>query len=421
MAFTAEELDFLFAHPEAIEAGRALALSKASLMQDVATLRGEFGEFARAIVELVSARRVMEAKTGLVDTWVDTAAAQQATHAQLGMYRALMFQAMGARRIADVTCSVGTELMLLHQSMAAFPHVLSQLQGVECWASDLDPQRVRLAQENLHAFNVPVQLADATQPDELVQQSADLVVLADPARRNSSGLIARLEDLLPPPSVLADLYPRLVMKLAPGVNPSDVDAWAGLVDYVSVDGAMKEACAYSHRVVEDLRAGREAAASDLGVGLGERGVVRRAICISGGQVTVWHHELPQRGEVGAAGRFILEPDPAVIRAGLVQHYATAHGLWQLDPHIAFLTGDRVPAGVRGFEVIERVSLKHVKAALKQLDAGAVEILVRGVDVDPDVLRKQWKLRGREQVSVIITRLGDGEPRAAFLCRPAVVG
>ena len=39
--------------------------------------------------------------------------------------------------------------------------------------------------------------------------------------------------------------------------------------------------------------------------------------------------------------------------GPVRQYATRHGLWQLDPHIACLSGDRLPAGVRGFEVLSR--------------------------------------------------------------------
>lgn len=58
--------------------------------------------------------------------------------------------------------------------------------------------------------------------------------------------------------------------------------------------------------------------------------------------------------VGPAGRWIVDPDGAVVRAGLVRHYGARHGLWQLDPDIAYLTGDAVPPGVRGFEVIDQL-------------------------------------------------------------------
>ena len=104
---------------------------------------------------------------------------------------------------------------------------------------------------------------------------------------------------------------------------------------------------------------------------------------------------PDDCPVAAAGRWIIDPDGAVVRAGLVRHYAARHGLWQLDPDIAYLSGDRLPDGVRGFEVLDELgfSEKRLRQALSAHDAGAVEILVRGVDVDPDALRKRLKLRG----------------------------
>jgi ribose 1,5-bisphosphokinase PhnN len=54
------------------------------------------------------------------------------------------------------------------------------------------------------------------------------------------------------------------------------------------------------------------------------------------------------------------------------------------------------------------------------DTGAVEILVRGVDVDPDVLRRRLKLRGSRRVSVVIARIGSGTASraTAFICRPS---
>ncbi len=38
------------------------------------------------------------------------------------------------------------------------------------------------------------------------------------------------------------------------------------------------------------------------------------------------------------GEWIVDPDGAIVRAGLVKHYAHRFGLWQLDPQIAYLTG-----------------------------------------------------------------------------------
>jgi hypothetical protein len=126
--------------------------------------------------------------------------------------------------------------------------------------------------------------------------------------------------------------------------------------------------------------------------------------------------------VASAGRWIVDPDGAVVRSGLVRHYAVRHGLWQLDPDIAYLSGSRLPDGVRGFEVFDQLpfSERHLRQALSALGAGAVEILVRGVDVDPDALRTRLRLRGQAHVTVVITRLGTGAASraTAFLCRPS---
>ena len=71
---------------------------------------------------------------------------------------------------------------------------------------------------------------------------------------------------------------------------------------------------------------------------------------------------PDEGTVGPVGRWIVDPDGAVVRAGLVRQYATRHGLWQLDPDIAYLSGDRLPSGVRGFEVVDQLAYSEKRLA-----------------------------------------------------------
>ncbi|HJG57836.1 MAG TPA: SAM-dependent methyltransferase, partial [Corynebacterium xerosis] len=99
--------------------------------------------------------------------------------------------------------------------------------------------------------------------------------------------------------------------------------------------------------------------------------------------------------------------------------------WQLDERIAHLTGDAIPAGASGFEVLEQVPLKKVRQALAARECTAVEILVRGVDANPDALRRQWKLGGGKKagkagkgggasLGVVVTRIGAGA--TAFVCR-----
>ena len=85
-------------------------------------------------------------------------------------------------------------------------------------------------------------------------------------------------------------------------------------------------------------------------------MTRRATMLdSGEQLT---DAEPDDCTVAAAGRWIVDPDGAVVRAGLVRQYAARHGLWQLDPDIAYLSGDELPSGVRGFEVLAQLDFRE---------------------------------------------------------------
>ena len=93
----------------------------------------------------------------------------------------------------------------------------------------------------------------------------------------------------------------------------------------------------------------------------------------------------------------------------MRHYAARHGLWQLDPHIAYLSGDQLPPGIRGFEVLQQLPFdeRRLRQALSARDCGALEILVRGMDVEPTALRRRLALRGELPLTVVITRVGVG--------------
>ncbi|AGF72259.1 THUMP-like domain-containing protein [Corynebacterium halotolerans] len=385
MAFTLDEVAFLAAHaPEIADATARLELTRASTLSDAATLRERFGGHGRAVAELVRARRSAAAK--FPATWLtDHDAAQQATPSVVARVRAarLREQLGAGALIHDVTCSIGTEGASVRAA------------GLGYLGSDLDAPRLAMARHNLgDAWLVR---ADALHP---VSRGADAVV-ADPARRAGGRRITRPDQLLPPLPDLVEAWRgrELAVKCAPGLDFSE---WEGLVSLVSVDGAVKEACLYTP-----------------GLSGGTR---REAVMVSGGEVdrlTDAGGEAADAVTAGAPGRFILDPDGAVVRAGLVRHYAAREGLWMLDERIAYLTGDRLPAGRTGFPFIEQVPLKKLKPALAAHGAGSLEILVRGVDVDPDDLRKKLKLKGRRPMAVVCTRIGS--QGVALICGPRTDG
>lgn len=382
MALTTDEVAYLRTHPAAVDAAaEELALTKQSMLTDAAVLRERHGEYGRAVIELITARRAGVGKFPV--TWLaDGDTAQQATPQPVAQERARRLVEAGARLVHDVTCSIGTEGAPARDA------------GLGWLGSDLDPARLAMARHNL-GDDAWLLRADALAP---VSTGAVDVVVADPARRTGGRRITDPAQLIPPLPDLLEVYAgrELAVKCAPGLDFSD---WDGLVSIASVDGAVKEACLYTPGLAQGTR--------------------REAFMMLGGEVDRISDREPDDVGAGELGRFLIDPDGAVVRAGLVRHYARREGLWMLDERIAYLTGDRIPAGRTGFEVVEQVPLKRLKAALAAHGAGSVEILVRGVDVDPDQLRKKLKLKGKKQMAVVCTRIGRAG--VAVICGPRTSG
>lgn len=353
-----------------------LELSPASRLRDVATARVLAGERGPAVLETALLRRQAVGKLDDPQRWLLTDdALQQATASAVAAHRA---RRLVGRAVHDVTCSVGAELVELAS-------VATVLLG-----SDLDPVRLAMAAHN--APGVALVRADA-----LVPVSRDAVVLADPGRRSDGRRTHDPARLQPPlPELLSVHSGRdIVVKCAPGI---DVDrlGWPGEVEVVSLDGGVREACLWSP-------------------GLSGAATRRATVLTSSGRGCTITDRDPDDAAVREPGEWIINPDGAVVRAGLVRHWAARHGLGQLDHRIAYLTGDTVPAGVRGFRVLGhgRFSERSLRQELARLDCGSVEILTRGVDVDPAVLRPRLRLRGTRALSVVLTRIGDTP--TAFVC------
>lgn len=340
------------------------------------------------LIETVLLRRRAEAKLSGASGWLFTDdALQQATATPVALQRA---RRLAGRVVHDVTCSIGTELAALRDSAA------------EAVGSDIDPVRLAMAQHNL-GDGVLLCRADALTP-----VTRDSVVVVDPARRSSGRRRFDPRDYLPPLDALLEVYADrdLVVKCAPGIDFGQLRemGFSGEIAVTSMGGAVREACLWSS-------------------GLAESAVTRRASVLDrrGELVEEFTDAESDDCPVAPAGRWIVDPDGAVVRAGLVRHYAARHGLWQLDPDIAYLSGDELPSGTRGFEVLAEVPYheKKLRRELLARDASAVEILVRGVDVDPDALRSRLKVKGSgPQLSVVITRIGTGAAgrAVAFVCK-----
>ena len=342
---------------------------------------------------------------------------EQATRLAVAAHHAARYQRAGTTRVADLGCGIGGDALALAGL------------GLGVLAVERDEATAALATVNLMRFpEVTVRCADAREVD-LVAEGVD-GVFADPARRSGGRRLTDPEQWSPPLStVLAwrEQVPALGVKAAPGIDHALLPADAH-VQWVSVDGGVLEADIWCGPLAlegpgRSALVLRSAPAATSGAGTsgdGPDAVARPAVArLSDPECTdptAPPLQLPPIAGQEELGEYVLEPDGAAIRAGLVAHLASRAGATPLAPRIAYLTGPRLPGAdlapfLRAWRVREvlPLHLKALRARVREQGIGRLEIHRRGVDVSPDALRASLHLEGQAGETWLLTRLGPGGP------------
>lgn len=375
-------------------------------LRALTTLRGEYGEALAAAAWTQAGLRSRGVEKFGEDAWsmlFTAAGLEQSTRAPVAEHRAGRFA--GLLSVADLGCGIGGDLRAL---VAAVPTVL----GV-----DLDAETAACAAHNAPAARVEV--GDALSVDLAGFDAA----FVDPARRTARGRVFRPADYTPPWEWVRSLLVTrtAVAKVAPGIPhelvPAGVEA-----EWVSWNGEVKEAVLWSGSLATP-GVGRRATLLTLAPPRGatsSRSVEGTAP--PGGASVSQPATLVGTGasaEAGPLGRWLHEPDGAVIRAGLVAEAAATVDGHLLDPSIAYVTTDAdvLSPYSRRWEVLEALpfQLKRLRAALRARDVGRVDVKKRGSAIEPDALRRQLRLTGEEHAVVVLTRV-DGQPWA-LICEP----
>jgi SAM-dependent methyltransferase len=324
------------------------------------------GELGRLALDQVLLKRKALAKHPDGDRlWWTAEALEQSTPRPVAEHHARRFA--GSSVVLDLGCSVGGDLLPLAQ--------VAPVLGV-----DLDLARLLLARANADERCVAAGLVQA----DVTTLEPRGLVFADPARRGSgrrrfdpAAWSPRLDLVLSWPTT------GIGVKVAPGI---DYDALPHSleVEVVSLDGDVKEAVLWGGSL--------------------RRGAARTATLLPSGAQLVAGAPTPR---VAAPGRYLLDPDGAVVRAHLVAEVAQLVDGWLLESTIAYVSAAESPATPYGkwFEVLEVLpfSLKGLRERLRAHDAGPLVVKKRGTAVEPDTLRRQLKLRGSREVTVVLTR------------------
>lgn len=336
--------------------------------------------------ELVSAalgqarlRQRAEAKFGAEDArrmFFTPNGVEQSTRASVAAYRAERMKSLGITSVADLCCGIGGDAIALARA------------GIRVLAVDRDPLTAAAARANAEALGlaglIDVREADVTEVDTAGFDA----VFVDPARRGGRGRIFDPEAYSPPLSWAigaALAAPHAALKIAPGV-PHEAIPDAAEAEWISDGGDVKEAVLW------------------FGT---EPGAVRATLLP--GPRTLLGTGLPNP-EVRPVGRYLYEPDGAVVRAHLVAEAAAALDGGLIDETIAYVTADtlRPTPYATAYEITDRLpfNVKKLKALLRERGVGILTVKKRGSAVEPEELRRKVlpKPQGSRAVTVFLTRV-----------------
>ena len=348
-------------------------------LASAARLRRDFDpQLAAAASSQVMLRRKATAKFGpdAAGMLFTPDGLEQATRASVAAWRAQRFVSCGVQRVIDLGCGIGADLR-------AFVAAGMSAVGVE-----IDPLTAAYAQANSPAAQVICGDAVAELPALLAGSTASTAIFIDPARRGAHGRTWDVANFVPTWDFvlsLLDLGHPLCVKLGPGL-PRELIPSEIYVTWVSDRGDVVEASLWRLP--------------------GQRPAVESAVLLPGPQALAASGRIPP---VAAPGRFIHEPDGAVIRAQGVGDVSP--DAWLLAPGVAYLSTDQPIDSpfASSFEVLETLPFDEAKlrAWVKTNDIGTLEIKKRAVDVDPAALRRRLKPKGNRAATLLISPTIDG--------------
>lgn len=360
--------------------------STGSELQIQARLRKEFPEsLVRGAISLQELRRKALTKFALGDQlWLDRVGLEQCTSELVAIHKSARFSGM----VWDLCSGIGSDAAALAR------------RGCDVITVDADPACSLRAQWNaaiLSPEHAP--LCISARAEDITDRSGLLHV--DPDRRvTQASRAVRIEDYVPGLEQLlvwTNEFAGGAIKLSPAANFGGKFDDAE-IELVSVHGECKEATVWFGRLA------------------GEK--PWRATALPSGE-TLAGEPMEAVADIRPLGRYLFDPDPAIVRAGLVDLLAERHGMARLDAAEEYLTGDELvdSAFVRAFEVEAELSNnpKDVRAYYRTSRFGQLEIKCRHIPVEIDRLRKQLELPGNDPGVLIFARV-SGKARSVVARR-----
>jgi len=254
---------------------------------------------------------------------------------------------------------------------------------------EIDPKMIEILMHNIEVY-------DAQNKVEVVQ--GDITKLV-----REGGRTVKTEEYIPPLSFIDELLklcPNLCVKISPGTDLNRI-RYDCDIEVISNRGEVKEVVLWFGKLKLD-----QEKKAVLATKLPEKMTMERV-------------NTPKI-KVTQVSDFLYEPDPAYIKARLIDTLAQHYDLTQIHPKIAYLTGEeklRTPV-LKTYEVVKVTGTEpaEINAALEELGIGRVDFKARGVSVDMKGIHKKIMGKGRRRGLVVFTVVGKRD--RAIICRYA---
>lgn len=351
-------------------------------------LREEFpGDVVRAAFALEELRRRGKEKFSRAERmWFDRQGLEQATSESVARHKAERFEGL----VADLCSGIGGDAIALAE------------RG-DVLAIDDNPAACLRTRWNAEAYgvgdSVTTQCTTAQEWLENLRDSPPLVHIDPDRRAEGRGRSLRIEEGRPGLDFLNRLMesvPGGAIKLSPAANFLGKFPEAE-IELVSLHGECKEATVW----FGDLAAPGTWRATVLPANETLAGDPLDALC-----------------EIGGLSKYLYDPDPSVVRSGLVNLLAEQLSLTRLDEAEEYLTSEKWCESpfLRGFEVLaERPNNERtIRKAVRKFEAGEVEIKCRHVPINAEAVRRKLPLQGTGKLVLVFARI-RGKTRAV-LCR-----
>jgi hypothetical protein len=374
---------------EAAEFLRELAATEMPLHTAVARLRQHLSpERTHLLVEQVELRRRAAAKFAAAGRMFFTRIGlEQATDEHVARYKASRFatQRAGASSppaIADVCCGIGGDLLALAN--------VGSVIGV-----DRDPIAAHFAAHNTGAV---VHCADVTQFDFSRIDAFHI----DPDRRAAGPRTTSIDTCQPNRVVIEQFLrrvPHAAVKLAPATRVPATWAERCELEWISRGGECRQQVAWHGNLAHapgQLRATILAKNPPSACDLSMRTLLGPP-----------NQPVPVTSQID---EFVFDVDPAVFAGHLQGALAAEHNLTALAHGASYLTGPApiCDAALQCFRVADLLPLRVQSLAryFRDRGVGQLEIKQRGVDAEPEKLRRELKLRGDHAATLLITTIAD---------------